>query len=172
MTWITWTHAEADARPELADAIRGFTAPASAAGDTATEWLRESALAASPGVVTRLLVRDDGSISGFYSHRFGEVELRSDHRRALDQTHPTQGAFLVTWLAKAVDQPRRAGEELVLHAIATGRRLAAEGGAVVIALDPYDTDVDRYWRNRWGFRSSRTRLDNGLKRLWLPLESA
>jgi hypothetical protein len=45
----------------------------------------------------------------------------------------------------------------------------------VIALDPYDADAERYWRERFGFRASMTRRPDadGIERprLWMPLFS-
>ena len=46
-------------------------------------------------------------------------------------------------------------------------------GAAVIALDPYDTETERFWRERFGFRRSATPVRGAdgaaLRRLWQPL---
>lgn len=64
-------------------------------------------------------------------------------------------------------------EAILAHAVGVARRAAAYAGAAVLALDPFDDEVDRFWRQRFGFRSSlsRRRDSTGLERtrLWLPL---
>jgi hypothetical protein len=69
------------------------------------------------------------------------------------------------------------GSRLIADALGTAAELARGFGATVLAVDPYDRETNAMWRERFGFRASRTRIGNAdddapLKRLHLPIPSS
>ncbi len=172
--WIHLTPDQIEADPDLGTAVRGFHPPPSPAGDAAAKWLRESALHEADHIATYVLVRD-GAVAAFYSVGMSEVELRTEHRRKLTAGHPRQGAVLIVWLARAGDA--KVGAETILaHAVGIAQIAARHVGAAVIALDPYDATTEKFWRERFGFRASRTRRTDAdgaqRSRLWRSLGSS
>lgn len=169
--WIHLTQEQLDADPDLAAAIDQFEAPDTAAGTAAARWLRERALAEVGRIVTYVLLRD-GAVAAFYSLGMSEVLLRTRDRKRITASHPRQGAVLILWLARAADA-EVAAETILRHAVGIAQIGARHVGAAVIALDPYDDATERFWRERFGFRSSLTRRPDaeGIERprLWLPL---
>lgn len=169
--WVHLTGEQLDADPGLVRAIERFRAPAGRAGDAAARWLQERALREAGHVATyALLVK--GEVAGFYSLGMGEVELRSQHRKGLSTSHPRQGAVLILWLARSANV--RVGVATILrHAVGIAQIGSRRVGAAVIAVDPFDEDAERYWREHFGFRASlTTRFDadgEQRRRLWLPL---
>lgn len=166
--WVIWTDAVHDERPDVAAAVERFRAPSRfEAGRAASRFLRENALRSS--AVTWLLLRD-GDVIGYYAVVMSTIELRSQHRKVLNLEHPHQGAVLIAWMAKAEGQPRETADLLYFHALGTARRTARDVGAAVLALDPFDKGVERYWRNERGFRTARNKPEPGKpRRLWRPL---
>ena len=169
--WIHLTREQLDADPALADAIERFRAPPTPAGEASEEWLRGRALAEMGRIATYVLLRD-GKVAAFYSLGMSEVMLRTQHRKQLAAAHPRQGAVLILWLARGADADVDA-ETILRHAVGIGQIGARQVGAAVIALDPYDEDTERFWRERFGFRSSLTHVRDaaGIERprLWMPL---
>jgi hypothetical protein len=113
-----------------------------------------------------------GRSGGVLLARNGEVELRTQHRKSLEGAHPRQGAVLILWLARAAGAEVDA-ETILRHAVGIGQIAARRVGAAVIALDPYDEETERMWRERFGFRRSLTRRPDADRveraRLWMPL---
>lgn len=169
--WIHLTQNQLDADPALVDAIGRFRAPATRAGAAAASWLKEQALAEAAHVATYLLLTG-GEIAAFYALGMSEVELRTQHRKKLAASHPRQGAVLILWLAKAAGA-QVDGETILRHATGVAHAALRHVGAAAIALDPYDEETERFWRERFGFRASLTRRPdaNGKQRsrLWMPL---
>ncbi|MDQ5822207.1 MAG: hypothetical protein M3540_12270 [Actinomycetota bacterium] len=168
--WIEWTPEVAAQREDIRAAVMRFTAPQRhEAGVRATEWLRESALQAHPGCVTRLMM-SEGVVQGFYALAMSEVVLAQRGRKELGSDFPRQGAVLITWFARA-ENPTESdvAATMLHHAVAVARNAARAVGASVIALDPWDDDVDRYWRETWGFKPSQTEFRERPKRLWRVL---
>ena len=165
------TGAQLAADAELANAIGRFQAPGTPAGQAAERWLKDLALAQMDHIATYVLIRA-GEVAAFYSLGMGEAELQTAHRETLGAAHPRLGAVLILWLARA--RSADVGAEMILrHAVGIAQIGARNVGAAVIALDPYDGATEQYWRQRFGFRASRTRRRdaNGEERprLWLPL---
>jgi hypothetical protein len=79
---------------------------------------------------------------------------------------------LIAWLARA-EEADIGATEILRHAVGIARIGARRVGAAVIVVDPYDAGSEEFWRERFGFRSSRTRrMDAGGEertRLWLRL---
>lgn len=169
--WVHLTAEQLVADPTLADAIERFNAPPTRAGEAAERWLKEQALGEAGHTATYVLLVA-GEVAGFYSLGMGEVELRTKDRKELAAGHPRQGAALILWLARAAEA-EVGGEAILRHAVGISQIAARRVGAAVIALDPYDAATERYWRERFGFRSSRTRRRNvdgeEAVRLWMPL---
>ncbi len=169
--WVHLTEEQVDADPGLREAIERFDAPPSDAGRAAEGWLKASALGESGHIATYVLFQTDRVVA-FYSLGMGEVELRTQHRRKLASPHPRLGAVLVLWLARGADTTVGA-ETILSHAVGIGQIAARRVGAAVIALDPFDAETEKFWRERFGFRTSLTRRRdaNGEERprLWLPL---
>jgi hypothetical protein len=169
--WVHLTNAQLAADETLGEAIDRFQAPATRAGEAAERWLKDLALAQMDHIATYLLVQG-GEVTAFYSLGMGEAELRTSHRDELGASHPRLGAVLILWLARA--RNAEVGAETILrHAVGIAQIGARNVGAAVIALDPYDAKTERFWRERFAFRTSRTRRRdvNGDERprLWLPL---
>ena len=169
--WVHLSPEQLAADPSLADAIEHFQAPATAAGGAAERWLKQSAAGQHDHVATYLLIVD-GEVAAFYSLGMSEVELRTDQRKALGAEHPRLGAVLILWLAKARNAQLDAAT-ILAHAVGMAQIGARNVGAAVVAVDPYDAAVERLWRERFGFRASRTtrRDSEGEERprLWMPL---
>lgn len=169
--WIHLTSEQLSADPSLSDSIGRFRAPANPAGEAAEKWLKGRALVEVGRIATYVLLRD-GEVVAFYSLGMSEVLLRTQHREELAASHPRQGAVLILWLARAADADVDA-ETILRHAVGIAQIGARRVGAAAIAVDPYDADTERFWRERFGFRSSLTRqLDaDGVERarLWMPL---
>lgn len=169
--WIHLTRGQLDADPALIPAVGRFHAPENRAGEAAESWLKERALAEAGHIATYILLRGE-ELAAFYSLGMSEVELRSEHRKPLVAAHPRQGAVLILWLARAADSDVD-GETILRHAVGIAQIGARQVGAAALAVDPYDEPTEQMWRERFGFRSSRTRrLDaDGLERtrLWMPL---
>jgi hypothetical protein len=169
--WIEeWSPHTEQERPDVAEAVSRFQAPAHLdAGRAATEWLRERAASAHPGCVTRILLSDN-AVQGYYSLSMSEVRLSHGDRRKLDETHPRQGAVLITWLARAEDATvADVAQQLLLHAVGVAREHAYAVGATVLALDPFDDSTAEMWREKYGFRSSQTERPGRPPRMWKPL---
>jgi hypothetical protein len=169
--WIHLTQEQVDADSGLLEAVRRFRAPPGRAGEAAQRWLRERALGQAANIATYILLLE-GEVAAFYSLGMSEVELRTQHRKRLEVSHPRQGAVLILWLARAAEAEVDA-EAILRHAVGIGQIGARQVGAAVIALDPYDEDTEEFWRERLGFRSSLTRRRDAdgaeRSRLWMPL---
>jgi hypothetical protein len=169
--WIHLTREQIDADPGLGDAVGRFKAPPGRAGHSAELWLKERAVREASHIATYVLLAD-GEVEAFYSLGMSEVELRTGHRKQLAASHPRQGAVLILWLARAAEASVDA-ETILRHAVGISQIGARQVGAAVIALDPYDADTERFWRERFGFRGSLTRRpdadDIERPRLWMPL---
>lgn len=85
-----------------------------------------------------------------------EVELRTQHRKKLEASHPRQGAVLILWLARAAEADVDAAT-ILRHAVGIAQIGARQVGAAVIAVDPFDATSEGYWREHFGFRSSLTK---------------
>lgn len=133
--------------------------------------MKDLALAQMDHIATYVQVRG-GEVAAFYSLGMGEAELRTSHRDKLGALHPRLGAVLILWLARARNAEIDV-ETILKHAVGVAQIGARNVGAAVIALDPYDAATERFWRERFAFRASRTRRRdvNGEERprLWLPL---
>jgi hypothetical protein len=169
--WIHLTTEQLSADPALEKAIMRFRAPATPAGDAATNWLQGGALEEADHIATYVALGDD-EIVAFHSLAMGEVELSTGHRKTLEAGHPRPGAVLILWLARAVHSGIDA-KTILLHAVGVARIGARHVGAGVIAVDPFDAASEDYWREKFGFRSSRTKRKNAngeeLTRLWMRL---
>jgi hypothetical protein len=172
--WVRWNARMAELYPEIAEMIEAFDAGDRPAGVAAAEWLRESALTGES--VAYLLIEDD-ELLGFYALTAGQVELAGGHRRQYGMSHPTQGAILVTQLAKSVRHDVE-GARLLQDAIGVAAEIAETIGATVLAVDPYDHGTAEMWKQRFKMRASRTVVpghddpeEGALKRLYLPLQS-
>jgi hypothetical protein len=169
--WVHLTNEQLAADPGLAEAVDRFRAPSNRAGKAAESWLKERAVGEAEHVATYVLL-SAGEVAAFYSLGMGEVELRTQHREQLSAAHPRQGAVLILWLARAAEADID-GETILRHAVGISQIGARHVGAAVIALDPYDQEAERFWRERFGFRASRTRRTDadGIERnrLWMPL---
>lgn len=173
LTWVRWNDAAYERHPEIRSAIDSFDPGPRAAAQASASWLRESGLS-NESVAYLALLRDPWKLVGFYALTMGQVELTSGHRKQVDVRHPTQGAVVITQLAKSA-QHRFSGSILLSDAIGTAIELSETIGATVVALDPFDRETDAMWRTRFAFRRSRTELrtcdeEGPLKRLWLPMK--
>lgn len=169
--WVHLTAEQLSADAELLHAVERFKAPATSAGQAAALWLKEQAIRETGHVATYALLLD-GEIGGFYSLGMSEVTLRTQQRKELSASHPRQGAVLILWLARSA-AAKVDGATILRHAVGIAQIAARQVGAAVIAVDPFDAASERYWRERFGFRSSltKTRNTDGARRsrLWLPL---
>lgn len=171
LEWVHLTEEQLAADPGLASSIDRFRAPAGPAGDAAAQWLREGAIREVGQIATYVAV-SAGEIVAFYSLAMGEVELNTRHRRALRAGHPRPGAVLILWLARA-EQAEIDAATILRHAVGMAQIAARLVGAAVIAIDPFDAATEEYWRQRFQFRSSRTKMKdaegNQRQRLWMAL---
>jgi hypothetical protein len=166
--WVLWNPAAAERYPDLLAKIGEFDPGPRAAAEAAAAWLREQGLAGES--IAYLLVEDD-VLLGFYALTAGQVELNINHRKKLGVAHPTQGAILVTQLAKSARHDVD-GRRLLEDAIGIAAEQAERIGATVLAVDPFDEATGEMWRDRFGFRASRTDVpghDGPLRRLYIPL---
>jgi hypothetical protein len=170
LLWVRWNAAAHQRRPEIADAIARFDPGPREPGQAAAAWLREHGLG---GESQPYLALFEQELVGFYALTAGQVELASGARDKLGLARSTQGAYLLTWVAKSA-QHDFDGAILVNDAVGVAQELAEGASATLLALDPYDEETDQMWRTRFGMRPSRTTLrvsgSNGpLKRLFVPL---
>lgn len=168
--WFRWSTAVRSQYAWLDDAIADFDPGTRPAARVAARWLRDHSLA---GESQAYLAVVDRSIVGFYALTVGQVVLSSGHRRRLGYTHSTQGAVLITWLAKSA-RHQLDGGVLLADAIGIAIEVAHKASATVLALDPFDRETSEMWQRRYAMRASRTelRMPEGappLRRLYLPL---
>jgi hypothetical protein len=169
--WIHLTAEQLSADRALVAALERFQAAPGRAGEAATSWLKERALKETSHIATYLLLVK-GEVAGFYSLGMSEVELRTQHRKKLEASHPRQGAVLILWLARAAEADVDAAT-ILRHAVGIAQIGARQVGAAVIAVDPFDAASEGYWREHFGFRSSLTKRADAdgaqRSRLWMPL---
>ena len=169
--WVRWNPAAAERHPQLVDAIEQFDPGPRPAAQASAEWLREHGLT---GESVPYLLVEDGELLGFYAVTAGEVQLNSRHRERLGLGHPTQGAVLVTQMAKSARHDVDGGR-LLRDAIGVAAELAEQIGATVLAVDPFDHETADMWQRRFRLRPSQTVVpghddpQDGLRRLYLPL---
>lgn len=168
--WVRWNDAVRGEHGWLEQAIVDFDPGPRPAGQAAALWLREHGLS---GESQPYLAVVDRSIAGFYALTVGQVLLSSSHRKKLGLTYSTQGAVLVTWMAKSAHHDL-AGGVLVTDATGIALEIAEKASATVLALDPYDQPTSEMWKSRYAMRESRTELrardgEPALRRLYLPL---
>jgi len=165
--WIHLTAEQLSADPALIRAIERFEAPPGHAGAAAASWLKERALREVSHIATYVLLIK-GKVAGFYSLGMSEVELRTQHHKEVLASHPRQGAVLILWLARAAD-----AATILRHAVGIGQIGSRRVGAAVIAVDPFDSATEDYWRQHFGFRASLTKRRDAdgeqRSRLWMPL---
>jgi hypothetical protein len=170
LLWVRWNQAACDRLPEIHEAIAAFDPGTRHPAQAAALWLREHGLS---GESQPYLALSEGDLVGFYALTAGQVELSSGVRKTLQLSRSTQGAYLMTWIAKSA-RHKFDGGILLADAIGIAQELADGASATVLALDPYDEETDQMWRTRFKMRPSRTKLTTGdgeptLKRLFLPL---
>lgn len=168
--WVRWNAAARAKYGWLEQAIIDFDPGPRPAGQAAAQWLREHGLG---GESQPYLAVVDRSIVGFYALTVGQVVLSGGHRKKLGLTFSTQGAVLVTWIAKSVRHELDGGV-LVADAMGMALEVAEKASATVLALDPYDQPTSDMWKLRYALRESRTELrvrdgESVLRRLYLPL---
>lgn len=169
-SWVPWDPERAFGDERLARAVSEFEPVPSPAGWAAERWLKEDALA-NHGLTVTYLALVGLRVEGFYAMCAGEVELPSEQRNELGFAHPRQGVALVVWLARR-EGGRISGEELLAHAYFRAKLVAQLHGLAGIAVDPFDVATEGVWRSPpYEFMRSRTKLPNGLRRLWAPLLS-
>ena len=175
--WYQWTplNAGSAAYEDIAAAIEEFESLETPAGDAATVWLKQHALANHPSSITYLLLLD-GRLEGYFAMVSSSLELTQRRRKTLRPGEkdypldPTQGASLVAWIARN-RHGTLPGRHLVTYAISIALEVAAHQGTVALVLDPYDEATGNEWAKKYGFKSART--PDGLRpRLWLPLHPA
>jgi hypothetical protein len=170
--WVRWNAPVRAQHPEIEAAIAAFDPGTRPAAQDAAAWLRQHGL---DGESQPYLAMVDGELVGFYALTAGEVELSRDARKKLGLSRPTQGAILVTWVAKSTKHVLD-GDVLVNDAIGIAQETAQSVSATVIALDPFDEGTAEMWRTKFKMRNSRTSLparegEPTLKRMFLPLRS-
>ncbi|WCB95707.1 hypothetical protein DSM104299_04456 [Baekduia alba] len=168
--WVRWNAAALQARPRLEQAIADFDPGSLPAAQAAARWLRADGLG---GESQPYLAVVDDEVVGFYALTVGQVILSSHHRKKLDLTFSTQGAVLLTWIAKSA-RHKIDGGLLVTDAIGVALEIAAQASATVFALDPYDEPTAEMWKSRYAMRESQTELkardgEPVLRRLYVPL---
>jgi hypothetical protein len=171
LKWVRWNAPVAERHPEIHAAIGKFDAGDRPAARAAADWLQSAGLSGES--TPYLAISAEGQVLGFYAWTAGSVELSSAHRKKLGVRFPTQGAILVTQLAKSVHHDF-AGWRLLQDAIGIAQETSKKVGATVLALDPFDADTGAMWEVRFKMRRSRTEVQTRgegepLKRLYLPL---
>lgn len=173
--WYQWTPSNAGsvAYADIATAVESFESIDTAAGEEATAWLRSHALANHPSTITYLYAVED-RIEGYFAIASSSVTLSQSHRSRLGplqrdyQIHPTQGASLITWLARHKDSDQATAGVLLRYAIFIALKVATLQGTVVIVVEAYDERLATHWTKRYGFRRAGS-TETGKARLWLPL---
>ena len=164
------TRLRASAIPRSSRPIARFDPGPRESAQAAAVWLRDHGLG---GESQPYLALYEWQLVGFYALTAGQVELSSGERSQLGLARSTQGAYLLTWIAKSA-RHNFDGAILIGDAIGVAQELAEGASATLLALDPYDEETDRMWRTRFRMRPSRTalRVSGGsgpLKRLFVPL---
>jgi hypothetical protein len=167
---VRWNERVRAEHPEIEAAIAAFDPGSRPAAQGAARWLREHGL---DGESQPYLAIVDGELVGFYALTAGELELSEDARKKLGLIRATQGAILVTWIAKSAKHVLD-GDVLVTDAIGVAQESAEDVSATVLALDPFDEATAAMWRAKYKMRNSRTKLparagEPALKRMFLPL---
>jgi len=168
--WVRWNAAVRGEHGWLEQAIVDFDPGPRPAAQAAALWLREHGLSGESQPYLAVVGR---CIAGFYALTVGQVVLSSGRRKKLGLTYSTQGAVLVTWMAKSAHHDLDGGV-LVTDAIGIALEIAEKASATVLALDPYDQPTSEMWKSRYAMRESRTELmardgEPALRRLYLPL---
>jgi len=173
--WVRWTPEVADDYPSIANAVADFRAKGTEQGKeaalAATHWLKERSLPNYRTTVTWLMLNSaEDFVEGYYSLASAQVELRTDHRKALDSSeYPIQPAALITWIAKD-ERTHISGKQLLAHAVGIAVKVAQWQGVVAIVLDPFNDKTAKIWRAApYNFKSSMTRSADGRRRLWRHL---
>jgi hypothetical protein len=173
--WCRWPPAEDD-EVEYAKVLRAvseFEPLENDAGREAAQWLKEKALLNHPATLTYLLLCDE-RVEGFFAICSASVELTQSHRKKLASNHggdhllPTQGASLVTWLAKH-REGRATGRQIMAHGVSIAREVAGLQGNLAFVLDPFDDKTKAMWEEKFKFKKSKTKMGEGPHRLWAPL---
>lgn len=150
--WVRLSRTLLREEPELQAAIERFRAPDTPAGREAERWLQKQV--GQLGWIQTYVLMREGAVAAFHSLRMGEARLFTRDQKRVGVSHPSQGAIIVVWLARAADADVDA-ETILSHAVGIGQGAARSVGASLIALDPYDSTSDEMWR-RLGFRRSAT----------------
>ncbi len=171
--WFRWDRQTRDDRPDIAEAVAEFDAHSSnaKAAAAANAWFCNEALDEAACVTRVLLV--EGRIASFYGLASGEVRLTSTKKleRMGIMGGSRVGSSHVEWVARDRRSPPGAGVLAVKHAIYVAYVIADLQGNRALTMDPFDKETEAMWRDK-GFHRSQTELDDGLRRLYLPLYGA
>lgn len=171
--WYRWrpAFAESAAYADIAEAVQAFKPVDNDAGHAAAEWLKNSSLDDYPSTATWLAYYNQ-RIEGFFAICSAEITLseRQRHERLgregrsdEHQLHPKQPASLITWLGKHADA-MMAGDSIIRYAAYIATQVAELQGNISLVVDPFDGETEKFWRERYGFRSAKPE-----GRLWIPL---
>lgn len=164
-SWVTLSSTATAMSHELHAAIEAFDAGDRPAAVAAARWLKTEARRAFPTARTRVILIE-GHVAGFYALASAHVSLSQHDRRSLGVEPVRVPAALVAWIAKGI-RTSVDGKTLLLHAAAVARRVGALQATTVLVVDPFDSETEMMWRQRFGFRRS---VEAGTgRRLWLPL---
>jgi len=173
--WYQWTplNAGSVAYADVARAVEDFESIDTAAGHEATDWLRSHSLLNHPSTITYLYAIED-RIDGYFAITSSSVTLSQSQRKALGpgqsnyRIHPTQGAALITWLARHREAEDDTASRILTYAISIALKVAELQGTLVLVLEAYDEDLADRWMQKYGFRRAGA-TEAGKSRLWLPL---
>jgi hypothetical protein len=166
--WFVLSPALLKERPKIAEAVEAFEGdPRFEVSTEGARWLKRAA-AYERACLTRLLFIGD-RLAGFYA--LASAEVRITRGKELERLETLGGervpASHIEWLLRSEDF-KGIGEKLLLHATLVARDVARAQGNLVLTLDPYDSATARMWRG-FGFEKSATRLEEGLRRMYLPV---
>jgi hypothetical protein len=169
--WLRWDSATASERPDLVEAVADFEAFAGKndrAAREATAWLRQDSQR-EEACVTRILVVES-HVAMFYAMASGETSITSSKRLERMGIHGGSrvGSSHIEWIGRDRRAPSGIGWLAIQHAITVALRISRLQGNRAMTLDPYDADTQAMWE-AMGFHKSQTELDDGLRRLYIPL---
>lgn len=168
--WRRLNRSALDADERLAAAVDSFVSIDTPLGHRAADWLEHDAVA-NDGSTRTYAALEGVRLSGYFALSAGEVRLRlRDVARLSLPPRSIQPAILLTWIARHRDA-RGFGPTLLVAAYGKARLVSQDVGAGVLAVDPGDEAVARYWRSV-GFRSSQPRRPDAPPRLWARLHLA
>ncbi len=169
--WYRWTPIDAEiaADSKIADAVAAFECLENEAGEAASRWLRDDALASHPATVTSLLI-GPGQVLGFVAMGAGTIRLTKRDLRSFmpsSRAGTDHGVAVIQCVGRHRNTSPGTGRLLVEFAIGEALQAAEHTGVVALVIEPPNRASARFFTDRWHFQP----FERSATSLWLPLSS-